>query len=225
MAVGLRRRLNYTTLSCSTDGRGLSSCRRTSFCVWVPGAKLVDFVEEREGALTRERFHAPIRASESATPAAARMADALQHAVEDWIAALYTACGADSANAPKTETLDNTKHTAGCTTTALPGVAVAMVLLFLLKRTLCGESKLRKLYSGSEDAPEVCAAPSFSRITPFFAAQLRPLLFPVLPYYMHHTHSSRLLFFSFGCSLRKWQRWMEARLGGSTTTHSKRAGL
>ena len=122
------------------------------------------------------------------------MADALQHAVEDWIAALYTACGAGSANAPKTETLDNTKHTAGCTTTALPGVAVAMVLLFLLKRTLCGESKLRKLYSGSEDAPEVCAAPSFSRITPFFAAQLRPLLFSVLLLYASHSLLSSSLF-------------------------------
>ena len=128
------------------------------------------------------------------TPAAAQMADALQHAVEDWIAALYTACGAGSANAPKTETLDNTKHTAGCTTTALPGVAVAMVLLFLLKRTLCGESKLRKLYSGSEDAPEVCAAPSFSRITPFFAAQLRPLLFSVLLLYASHSLLSSSLF-------------------------------
>ena len=69
----------------------------------------------------------------------------------EYVDELAAACGV---GASRPQELDTTAHAASCSkAAALPAVSVVLVAL-LLKRMLC-PAKMRKLYAGTEDAPEL----------------------------------------------------------------------
>ena len=74
--------------------------------------------------------------------------------LRDYADDVRAACGGDSINAPRSAELDNTKHTESCSLHILPAILAALFILFVLRRLLCKE-KLRTLYAGAEDAPEL----------------------------------------------------------------------
>ena len=74
--------------------------------------------------------------------------------LRDYAEDVRAACGGDSITAPRSAELDNTKHTESCSLHILPAILAALFILFVLRRLLCKE-KLRTLYAGAEDAPEL----------------------------------------------------------------------
>ena len=80
--------------------------------------------------------------------------ESLQRLWHDYMTKIVVECGGADTSSPRPEELDNTKHTAGCSLAATPGILVFVGLVFALKTLLC-PSKRRTLYAGSEDAPEL----------------------------------------------------------------------
>ena len=74
---------------------------------------------------------------------------------DDYLGAMASACGSDTAAAPRPDELDNTRHVGSCSAFAAPVVVGCLFVLFVLRRVVCGATRLRQTYSGSEDAPEL----------------------------------------------------------------------
>ena len=73
--------------------------------------------------------------------------------LQSYAAELMSACGGDTPRFRPAE-LDNTKHVGSCSLLLTPAVIGGLCVLCVLRRLVCRE-KLRELYSGSEDAPEL----------------------------------------------------------------------
>ena len=73
--------------------------------------------------------------------------------LRDYAADIASACGGDSASAPRPADLDNTRHVGACSLHAAPAILCILLVLCVLRQLLCRE-RLRTLYS-SEDAPEL----------------------------------------------------------------------